>query len=207
MGLCYSKLSIKYNCNIEKSDVPMFFEIVNNIIIIKYNNCIYHKFNNFLEQNKGIISWKLAECTINGIRNYHLDSRFLFKSEYNIFFTCSKLSQFMIINDLVFTGEQEFLKYEKGCFVKKHIDRMGEYTCLIFPSGYNSTGGELIIYKDGKEIVNFKPYNIKYDNMIIFPAHMEHEVLKVTSGERYVFKVGLATEQLKNHIRKENLLD
>ena len=95
-------------------------------------------------------------------------------------------------------GDIKFLKYEKRCFSLKHNDINSDYTCLIFPSnskltsGSKFTGGELIIYKYGKELVNFKPYELIYDTIVILPIELEHEVLPVICGERYVFKMSLA---------------
>jgi hypothetical protein len=187
-----------YSTSYNKSILPLFYQLTSKEWKIKSRK---HSFSNspidlasFLKEHSDI-NWKHAECTINGIRAYYPDSRLVFKCQDNIGFSSSLLDIFTQRNNLGIVGEVDFLKYETGCFASKHIDRMGEYTCLLFPKGSNSTGGELILYVNPEmnEIITFRPYSIEHDTIIIFPTGMEHEVLPVISGERYVFKVGLAS--------------
>ena len=205
MGTCLSKKSsekevkFSYTTLYNKSKLPLFYSLTKNNwkIHSQKHSYFYNQidFYQFIEEHSDI-NWKHADCTINGIRGYHPKSRLVFKCQDDIGFTCSLLDMFIQRNNLERVSEIDFLKYETGCFASKHIDRMGEYTCLLFPKGSNSTGGELILYfnPSKNEIITFKPYSIESDTLIIFPTNMEHEVLPVTSGERYVFKLGLATK-------------
>lgn len=204
------KSDFKYTTKLSKSDKPLFYRLNDDQLTIKYISIkikfgkIYYNFDQFLNENKDIIKWKHCECTVAGVRDYHPDSRIVFKCQDFLLFTSIVLENFIKENNLIPIGQTDFLMYEERCFSVKHVDRMGEYTCLIFPHGYESTGGELIIYDDGKEIVNFKPYNLKSTTMVIFPSSMIHEVLPVTSGKRYVLKMSLTTG--KDDMRKINNL-
>lgn len=215
MGSHLSKQSdksvLEYTTKLSKSDKPLFYRLNDDQLTIKYISIktkfvgLYYNFNQFLNENKDIIKWKHSECKVAGVRGYHPESRIVFKCQDFLLFTSIVLENFIKENNLVPIGQTDFLMYEELCFSIKHVDRMGAYTCLIFPHGYESTGGELIIYDDGKEIVNFKPYNLKSTTMVIFPSNMVHEVLPVTSGKRYVLKMSLTKD--KDDMRKMNNLN
>lgn len=89
----------------------------------------------------------------------------------------------------------QLLKYEKGDFFNKHLDRKQtpehEYTCLIIINDKENEyeGGELIL-TDQDNI-----YNIHVSEacklecvMIIFSIDLYHEITPITKGARYVFK-------------------
>lgn len=83
----------------------------------------------------------------------------------------------------------KFLKYEKDDFFVKHVDEVGLYTVLIFPSSEfvnDLEGGELVI---GETV--YKPNTFDCFKIIIFPINTYHEVKPITRGTRYVFKTCL----------------
>ncbi len=150
----------------------------------------YRSFDAFLQSGVAV-GWAHAECTVEGVRKFHPDVRFVYKCQETVTLHSSALTAFMKANDLEKVGPVDFLKYDAGCFAAKHVDRMGEFTCLVFPKMSASTGGELRLFADNGTVV-VEPNKLVRDTMVIFSTNVEHEVLPVTSGERYVFKVGLA---------------
>lgn len=203
MGICSSKdhkmetmiqekkVDFTYSTEFRSSDSPVFYKLDKDEWYVRSNLQKYHTYLDFTK-NDLKLKWELAECTVDDVRAYHPESRIIFQCKNKIKILSPLLNSLLKMTNRQIDGVFSFLKYEKGCFTLKHTDRIGDYTCLIFPAGYKSTGGELVIYKDGKEIVNFKHYNIEYDTIVIFPVGLEHEVLPVTSGERYVFKCSLS---------------
>lgn len=197
--------TFEYNSDYNPSTSPMFFKIdYFNFGILKGRDL--QDFIDFMEDRGKELTWRHGECTVNGVRRYHPESRIVWKCETIINILIKELDIFLYKNKLVEVGPVEFLKYDTGCFASKHVDKMGEYTALLFPKEINSTGGELILYDTSKpngKIV-FKPYNLEHDTLVIFPAGMEHEVLPVTSGERYVFKIGLANKPKLSYVHAKS---
>lgn len=142
-------------------------------------------------------NWTNALCTVNGLRVY--DDKVRKASIFNkeLFTDSDDLYCFMISNALKYTNGNnkiELIRYKEGEFTSKHIDRIGDFTCLIFPKNQKFTGGELILYEEGKpkKITKFNPENSNFVTMVIFPTGLMHEVLPVTSGVRYVYKISLS---------------
>ena len=83
----------------------------------------------------------------------------------------------------------QLLMYTLDCKFSKHSDSELDYTILLFPPNNINKfkGGELIIYKDNEKIV-IDPSKFEKYKLIIFSKELEHEVLNVLEGTRYVFK-------------------
>lgn len=95
----------------------------------------------------------------------------------------------------------KFLKYEKDDMFVQHVDTVGAYTILLFPSNKinkNLIGGELII-----DNITYNPNTFDNAKIIIFPTTTKHEVKKIISGVRYVFKTSASFNQ-NNHNNFEN---
>ncbi len=95
------------------------------------------------------------------------------------------------------TDGWSLLKYEKGCKFEDHIDSIGEYTMLLFPSNKinNIEGGELVItsydlitkeINDKKTII--EPNKLEKTTLVIIKADTIHRVNEVIEGTRYVYK-------------------
>lgn len=181
-----------------KSSEPKFFDLTGTHWAFYIDGVKFQSFEQFLahqqqQQQEDVATfWRYAECTVNGVRQVHPGVRLVHKCQGAVTIHSTVLNHFLETNCMEKVGDTDFLKYDKGCFAAAHVDRLGEYTCLVFPKQVaKSTGGELNLHVDVRSTVTFVPHTYTIDTMIIFPANMEHEVLPVTSGERYVFKVGL----------------
>lgn len=158
-----------------------------------------YNFKNLLLQP---LEWKESESTLNGVRGFHPEHRNVFKCKTTIYVHTHFMWNIMEGSDLK-QQTLEFLRYEPGCFIAKHVDRLGLFTVLIFPKEQQSTGGELILYDNGNKIV-YEPSKFKETVHIVFPSNMEHEVLPVVSGQRYVFKITLTPMNEKEIYERKN---
>lgn len=152
------------------------------------------------------LEWHKASCTVNGVRGYHPQFREAWTTHEKYPLDCPKLYHFCVANRLTKIDDDdvhggyvalcERFKYDTGCFAAKHVDRLGDFTCLFFRKNQQCTGGELVLYDwyaPGGRIV-FDPADLSEDVMVVFPTGMTHEVKPVTSGTRYVYTVGLARQ-------------
>lgn len=198
------KLNIQLH--LKKSSKPQFFDLtrIEWSIQYQYKNSEIMKPYDFIKRSKEYNLWEKAECTINNVREYHPNSRVIWRFDESIIINSYKLIDFFNKAKLIKVGDIDFLKYDKDCFASKHIDRMGDYTCLIFPSNNEFKGGELILHSYYNKKIIFNSCNINFDIMVIFPTKLEHEVLPVVLGERYVFKFGLINDTQKYYEKKLN---
>lgn len=146
-------------------------------------------------------NWRDATCTVKGVRAINHDVRKAWISNNSFSTSCEFLYNFLYNNKLEFVNNNIFqlIKYDSGCFAGKHVDSLGDFTCLIFLRDQECTGGELVIYdwfvRGGRTV--FDPSGLIEDVIVIFPTNLTHEVLPVKSGTRYVYKTGL-----KHNIQK-----
>lgn len=207
MGFKFSKSSkstelpendFMYSYNFSSSESPLFYKLDSDELNVrcKNSNKRYTNFSKFIEDEN--FKWKDAECTINGIRKYRPDVRKLNHCEDSFEIFCMTLSTFIKVNKLEIEGSFDLLKYTAGSFSLTHTDRIGDFTCLFFLANSKHTGGELVFYDTskvssenltGRTCIDTSKF--EFDTMVVFPVGMPHEVLKVTSGERYVLKGSL----------------
>lgn len=162
---------------------------------IRVNNEVSGSLSDFRTRiQRGDLSWEPAQCRINGVRAVHEDKKKAFVNTDRIDVRSNpKIEEIIGFDTYRIEGfNVDVLKYTEGCFASKHIDSAGKYTCLIYLAGFQSEGGDLVLYQNNQEIDRFCPSTIQEDTMVFFPAHMEHEVLPVTKGERYVIKLALS---------------
>ena len=86
------------------------------------------------------------------------------------------------------------LKYKEGQFFKEHVDRLKNNrhygTLLIFPPAQEKnqhTGGKMLIEE---EIEFDSSSNIEW-KVVAFTTYSKHQIEKITSGQRIVFKTEL----------------
>lgn len=150
----------------------------------------YTPFKFFFDKFKNLIEWKKSKATIEDVSSYRPDVREIYESQLSYSMYAISLQTLMRLNGLQQISEIKILKYTKDCFVLPHTDRIGTHTCLFFPRVSNYTGGELVFYLNGtKKVIDTSRF--KSDVIVVFPVNLQHEVLPVTSGERYVLKVSL----------------
>ena len=137
------------------------------------------------------------ECSIilNGIENneeyslLNIDDR-----KYEEWLIVDKSILDMVLNKLKRFGitsikEGRILKYDKGCFFKKHVDTWEKYphrykTIIVQLSNGDSYEGGNMMYGDvilGKEI----------GNTVMFEGTLPHSMGEITSGIRYAFVIWL----------------
>lgn len=151
---------------------------------------------NFLKN----LEWKNASVLINNEEKVDTEKRKTLQLNKNVFIkkfgdalSGDSFMEFLKFNNLSISKEGwKFLKYEEGDFFLKHNDKIGLYTALLFPfcqENLNCQGGELV-FENGI----FESQKIKFHTLVIFPVNAFHEVKKISSGKRYVFKTSLICE-------------
>ncbi len=104
--------------------------------------------------------------------------------------------KFKLINyQLDFINEEyqpwKMLRYDQEGFFKRHSDGISDEnhfaTAIIIPPlNLNEyKGGELILYKDNKELI-IEPYENEW-KLVVFGLEIEHELKPIISGQRIVF--------------------
>lgn len=89
-------------------------------------------------------------------------------------------------------------------FFRPHLDRIGDYTALLYPESLNCKnlrGGNMIIGS-----FELDASNLKTHTLLIFRTDLIHEVTEILEGTRYVMKISLFKEEsleAMNEIEKE----
>lgn len=209
-------LDIVYSKDLAYTGFPMFFELEPgqfNVIHTDPENfefILTDDFWNSEEINKEKY-WYPSFCTVNGRRVIDTKVKKAWKCKADFYCKSNFIEAFMKKNNLTYVNDEsrcELTKYEQNDFTGEHIDRLGDFTCLFFPKGQDFGGGELIFHDERVSggITCFEPENLKKDVMVIFQTNMMHEVFTVTSGKRYVFKIGLQHLQKYTIVNKEKPL-
>lgn len=148
-------------------------------------------FNSFVD----LLEWEQSYATLNEKRVIDTSKRvsYICTKKFSIEFPLElknfcKLCKIEIPENLELT----LLKYEKGGFFAKHIDRKrGDrhaYTLLLFPPCLKNSknwfrGGNLNV---GTSVVNCS--QIEHYTYLILNINIEHELETILEGTRYVFK-------------------
>ena len=99
-------------------------------------------------------------------------------------------------NSLLFdiNSYYKVLKYQEGQFFKEHIDKVNNNrhygTLLIFPPAQDKnqhTGGKMLL----EEQIEFNSSNNLEWKVVAFTTYSKHQIEKITSGQRIVFKTEL----------------
>ena len=144
-----------------------------------------------------VTNWKTPKVNVGGTEStYNLSERNSLES--NIIDTTSlndivlnKLSKFDIIS---LPTNNRIIKYTKGSYFKNHKDRSTSdsnrlLTLIIQLSDTNDyTGAELLV--EGSVVSK------EIGNLILFDSGLEHEVISLLSGERYVFITWITKENI-----------
>ena len=143
----------------------------------------------FKIENINKLPWVEAQVSISGIECINHEKRKTKEFPHEVFITDldDSFYEFLLKENLE-TTQWKVLKYEKGDFFSKHVDKIGLYTVLLFPKDVqNLKGGELCIENEQ----TFKPGELLKHTILIFPVDCPHEVKEIIEGERYVIKTSL----------------
>lgn len=144
--------------------------------------------------------WVPSTCTVDGFTIVDRNVRRSSKCVVRFTFIIDVVTNFCKINSLHIVGDVELIRYVKDDFTSRHMDKQGDFTCLYFYRGQEFTGGDLVLYdwyEPGGKII-FNASSLTKGTLVIFPTNMLHEVLPVTSGVRYCFKMSLKKNENSN---------
>ena len=197
-----------YTSNISLGTTPSIFIVPEGIRLCTDTNKTDRFFEDLIQEE---FEWEHATCTVNGIRAFNPKEKLVWKCKRSFCVHSKTLEDILRANELTLATNNmfnaELLKYDTGCFTSRHQDQLGSYTCLLFINNSDAPaaeGGELVLYHRfgmGQTVV--KPYELKEDTLAIFPTNLVHEVLPVTSGERYVLNLcAFPMPKYKQYIHK-----